>query len=40
MAETVQIVGTDYWGKIRNPLAIIGLTLITLGIYGIFGTTT
>ena len=36
MAETVQIVGTDYWGKIRNPLAIIGLTLITLGMYGIF----
>jgi hypothetical protein len=36
MAETVQIVGTDYWGKIRNPLGIIGLTIITLGIYGIF----
>jgi drug/metabolite transporter (DMT)-like permease len=36
MVEPVQIVGTDYWGKIRNPLAIIGLTLVTLGIYGIF----
>ena len=36
MAETVQIAGTDYWGKIRNPLGIIGLTIITLGIYGIF----
>ena len=36
MAETVQIAGTDYWGKIRNPLGIIGLTLITLGIYWIF----
>ena len=36
MAEPVQIVGTDYWGKIRNPLGIIGLTLITLGIYWIF----
>ena len=36
MAETVQIAGTNYWGKIRNPLGIIGLSIITLGIYGIF----
>jgi len=36
MAEPVQIVGSHYWGKIRNPLGIIGLTLITLGIYWIF----
>ncbi len=36
MAEPVQIAGTDYWGKIRNPLGIIGLSIITLGIYGIF----
>ena len=35
-SHTVQIVGTDYWGKIRNPLGIIGLTLVTLGIYWIF----
>jgi hypothetical protein len=36
MAEPVQIAGSDYWGKIRNPLVVIGLTLITLGIYWFF----
>lgn len=36
MAEEIQIRGSSYSGKIRNPLAVIGLTLITLGIYGIF----
>jgi Domain of unknown function (DUF4234) len=36
MAEPVQIAGSDYWGKIRNPLGIIGLALITLGIYWFF----
>ncbi len=36
MAEEVQISGTNAVGKIRNPLGVIGLTLITLGIYGIF----
>jgi len=36
MAEEVQIRGSSYKGKIRNPLGVIGLTLITLGIYGIF----
>jgi hypothetical protein len=36
MAEPVQIAGSDYRGKIRNPLGIIGLTLITLGIYWFF----
>lgn len=35
MAEEVQIAGTGEVGKIRNPLGVIGLTLITLGIYGI-----
>jgi drug/metabolite transporter (DMT)-like permease len=36
MAEEVQISGSNTAGKIRNPLGVIGLTLITLGIYGIF----
>lgn len=36
MAEEVQISGTNAVGKIRNPLGVIGLTLITFGIYGIF----
>jgi uncharacterized protein DUF4234 len=36
MAEPVQIQGSSYVGKIRNPLGIIGLSIITLGIYGIF----
>ena len=36
MAEPVQITGTQYEGKIRNPLGVIGLALITLGIYGLF----
>jgi len=36
MAEEIQIRGSSYTGKIRNPLGVIGLSLITLGIYGIF----
>jgi hypothetical protein len=36
MAEPVQIQGSPYVGKIRNPLGVIGLSIITLGIYGIF----
>jgi|tagenome__1003787_1003787.scaffolds.fasta_scaffold20797519_3 hypothetical protein len=36
MAEEVQIRGSNELGKIRNPLGVIGLTFITLGIYGIF----
>ena len=36
MAEEVQISGSSERGKIRNPLGVIGLTLITLGIYAIF----
>jgi len=36
MAEEVQIAGTQATAKIRNPLGVIGLTLITFGIYGIF----
>ena len=36
MAEEIQIKGSQYRGKIRNPLVVIGLSLITLGIYSIF----
>jgi hypothetical protein len=36
VAEPVQIQGSQYVGKIRNPLAVIGLSIITFGIYGIF----
>jgi hypothetical protein len=34
MAETVTIEGQSYLK--RNPLGVIGLTLITLGIYGLY----
>jgi hypothetical protein len=33
MAEIVPIQGSDVEGKIRNPLGVVGLTLITIGIY-------
>lgn len=36
MAEPVQIQGTDAQAKIRNPLGVVGLTFLTLGIYSIF----
>jgi drug/metabolite transporter (DMT)-like permease len=36
MAEDVQIQGSNERGKIRNPLGVIGLTIITLGIYWVF----
>jgi Domain of unknown function (DUF4234) len=35
MAEEVQIQGSDYVGKIRNPLAPALLPFITLGIYAL-----
>jgi drug/metabolite transporter (DMT)-like permease len=35
MAEEVQIQGTSEIGKVRNPLGVIGLAIITLGIYSI-----
>ena len=31
MAEEIQISGTNEVGKIRNPLGVVGLSLITLG---------
>lgn len=36
MAEVVQIEGASSTAKIRHPLAVVGLTLITLGIYFLF----
>jgi hypothetical protein len=33
MAEEVQIQGTPERGKVRNPLGVVGLTFITLGVY-------
>ena len=33
MAEPVAIQGSSHQGKIRNPLGVIGLSIITLGIY-------
>jgi hypothetical protein len=36
MAQQVQIPGGTGTAKIRNPLGVIGLTIITLGIYLIF----
>lgn len=33
MAEEVQIAGSSEVGKIRNPLGVVGLSFITLGIY-------
>jgi hypothetical protein len=36
MAQEVQIPGAGTIAKIRHPLGVIGLSLITLGIYGLF----
>ena len=36
MAEEIQIAGTGSTAKVRNPLGVVGLSLITLGIYYIF----
>jgi hypothetical protein len=36
MAEEIAIRGSNYPAKERNPLGVIGLSLITLGIYAIF----
>jgi hypothetical protein len=36
MAEEVAIAGTGSTAKLRNPWGVIGLTLITLGIYYFF----
>jgi hypothetical protein len=36
MAEEVAISGTESRAKLRNPLGVVGLSIITLGIYYIF----
>jgi amino acid transporter len=36
MAHSIDIPGAGNTAKVRNPLGVLGLTLITLGIYGIF----
>ena len=36
MAQEVLIRGTQQTAKIRNPLGVVGLSLITLGIYTVF----
>ncbi|HEX6582212.1 MAG TPA: DUF4234 domain-containing protein [Thermoleophilaceae bacterium] len=36
MAEEVAIAGTDARAKLRNPLGVVGLSIITLGIYYVF----
>jgi hypothetical protein len=36
MAEEVAIAGTESRAKLRNPLGVVGLSIITLGIYYIF----
>jgi hypothetical protein len=33
MAEPVQIKGSSYEGKVRNPLGVVALSIVTLGIY-------
>lgn len=36
MAEEIQIGGTGSTAKVRNPLGVVGLSIITLGIYYLF----
>jgi Domain of unknown function (DUF4234) len=36
MAEEVALAGTEARAKLRNPLGVVGLSIITLGIYYIF----
>ncbi len=36
MAEEIQLAGTGSTAKIRNPLGVVGLSIITIGIYYIF----
>jgi hypothetical protein len=36
MAEEIQIAGSQATAKARNPLGVVGLSLITLGIYFFF----
>jgi hypothetical protein len=36
MADEVQIAGTGSTAKVRNPLGVVGLSLITIGVYYVF----
>src|SRR4029079_11963688 len=36
MADEIAIANSGERSKLRNPLGVVGLSLITLGIYGIF----
>jgi hypothetical protein len=36
MAEEIQIVGTRDRAKVRSPLGVVGLSLVTLGIYYVY----
>src|SRR4051812_4296970 len=36
MAEEIAIRGSSYVGKNRSFLAVLGLSIVTIGIYGIF----
>jgi hypothetical protein len=36
MAEEISIAGSQATAKVRNPLGVVGLSLITLGIYFFF----
>jgi hypothetical protein len=36
MAEEVAIAGTESRAKLRNPLGVVGLSIITIGIYYVF----
>lgn len=36
MAKVINIAGSENSAKVRNPLGVLGLMLVTLGIYGIF----
>lgn len=35
MAQDIQLAGNGEKARVRSPLGVIGLTLITLGIYGV-----
>ena len=36
MAEEVALAGTEARAKLRNPLGVVGLSIITIGIYYVF----
>jgi hypothetical protein len=36
MAEEIQIAGAGTTAKVRNPLGVVGLSIITIGVYYVF----